>query len=394
MDAIVVDRFLVHEESSTEPASFEFSSPHRSLSAFGIGEMIHLPALGAGRPGFPLQEAVQGALERARLDGQDDPIVVGAIPFDLARPSVLFVPERWAAVPGRLPGATPPTALAAPVIGRFSSPDRGGFEDAVRQAVETIRDGAVRKVVLSRILDIELARPVTPGVVRAALGAQNPGGFHFSLPLPDGSTLVGASPELLIRKTGRAIFANPLAGSARRQADPAADDSVAARLLASDKDVHEHRFVTAGIRRVLAPLCRRLDIPDRPGLMNTPTMWHLSTSIAGDLADDDMSVLRLACLMHPTAAVCGAPTAEAQALIRRLEPFDRGLFSGIVGWCNAAGDGEWAITIRCGTIDGRHVRLFAGAGIVEGSDPASEWAETGAKLGTMLRAFGIDGDAP
>ncbi|MNH16551.1 Isochorismate synthase EntC [compost metagenome] len=143
------------------------------------------------------------------------------------------------------------------------------------------------------------------------------------------------------------------------------------------------------IRRVLTPHCRELAIPANPTLMSTDTLWHLGTPIAGQLHGRDASVLSLACQLHPTPALCGYPTELARQFIREQEPFRRALFSGIVGWCDSQGNGEWAVVIRCGVLDGHHVELFAGAGIVAGSDPAMEWAETGTKLGTMLKALGL-----
>jgi len=119
-------------------------------------------------------------------------------------------------------------------------------------------------------------------------------------------------------------------------------------------------------------------------------MWHLSTALEGQLRDPQTSVLQLACQIHPTPAVCGVPTLLARKLIDLVEPIDRGLFSGMVGWCNSQGNGEWVVTIRCGAVQHDRICLFAGAGIVEASCSDSEWKETQAKLGTMLAACGLD----
>ena len=164
---------------------------------------------------------------------------------------------------------------------------------------------------------------------------------------------------------------------------------VARDLLASRKDQHEHRLVIDEIRRVLTPHCRELAIlssfPDEHGYPLAS-----GTPIAGRLNGGEASVLSLACQLHPTPALCGYPTDLARQFIREQEPFRRALFSGIVGWCDSQGNGEWAVVIRCGVLDGHQVELFAGAGIVADSDPAMEWAETGTKLGTMLKALGLD----
>ncbi|MOA17164.1 Isochorismate synthase DhbC [compost metagenome] len=143
------------------------------------------------------------------------------------------------------------------------------------------------------------------------------------------------------------------------------------------------------IRSLLSPVCAELDVPDKPSLINTAALWHLSTRIEGRLADPETNALQLACLLHPTPAVCGFPTERAHRLIRFVEPFERGLFTGMVGWTDSEGNGEWVVTIRCGTVQRETVRLFAGAGIVEASEPESEWAEVQTKLKTMLNACGL-----
>jgi len=384
-----------HSSIEANP-TFLFTSPHRSIKAFGVAEKICLSACGAAHSDSFLQTAVQGAINRARQAGQANPIVAGAIPFDIRQPCFLFVPMSYTAfareslmVEERRPERAPT------VLGMRSLPDKDAFKDAVTRAITSFRAGKMSKAVLSRILEIELAQPVDVAAILNALVKQNPSGYHFKAPLGDGAILLGASPELLIRKDGAAIRSNPLAGSAKRRSDPEEDQLASRTLLQSNKDNFEHRLVVDEIQEALEPVCKALTTPTEPALMNTSTMWHLSTLITGELANHHTSALQLACRLHPTPAVCGYPTAESRSLISALEPFDRGVFSGAVGWCDSAGDGEWAVAIRCGTVHDKAIRLFAGAGIVEASDPESEWAETEAKLGTMLRAFGIEtGERP
>ncbi|PRO47831.1 chorismate-binding protein, partial [Cronobacter sakazakii] len=179
------------------------------------------------------------------------------------------------------------------------------------------------------------------------------------------------------------------AGSARRHADAAQDKSAGQALLCSAKDRHEHELVTQAMRDVLAPRSQRLAMPGAPELITTPTLWHLATPVEGETRFADDNALSLACLLHPTPALSGYPHEAAKAYIAELEPFDRELFGGIVGWCDADGNGEWAVTIRCARLRENQVRLFAGAGIVPASDPASEWRETGVKLSTMLHVLGL-----
>ncbi|GBQ95553.1 isochorismate synthase MenF [Asaia lannensis] len=274
------------------------------------------------------------------------------------------------------------------------TPDHAGYTEAVRRAAALIRGNALQKVVLARELAVEFDTAICLDAVFNRLVTLNPGVTHFQIPLNQGGTLLGASPELLLRREGRRVMCNPLAGSARRVADPVKDAAIGAALLGSPKDRHEHSFVVAQIKEALAPVCDSLHVPPEPSLVQTAQMWHLGTHIEGILTDTGLSALDLALLLHPTPAVCGTPTQEARALIGELEPFDRGTFAGAVGWCDDKGDGEWAVTIRCGIVEDRKIRLYAGAGIVGDSDPEMEWAETEAKLGTMLTVLGLADQHP
>ncbi len=165
-------------------------------------------------------------------------------------------------------------------------------------------------------------------------------------------------------------------------------------MLASAKDRTEHRYVVDAVRAALAGHCSHLSVPDVPSVIRTPTMLHLSTELTGELADPTVSSLRLAHALHPTPAVCGTPTDLARDAIARLEGYARNWYSGMVGWMDSRGNGEWALSIRCGLVQGRRLRLYAGAGVVADSDPAAEWEETAAKLTTMLNLFGVGAALP
>jgi isochorismate synthase len=193
----------------------------------------------------------------------------------------------------------------------------------------------------------------------------------------------------LISKRGRSVCSHPLAGSAPRAADPALDRARAEALLGCDKNRREHAFVVDAIASALAPWCSDLHVPPQPALVSTPKVWHLGTSIRGTLRDGDVSSLSLAELLHPTPAVCGAPRELARTCIRELEGFERGFYAGAVGYCDAAGDGEWVVAIRCAELSERALRLYAGAGIVAGAEPALELEETSVKLSTMFDALGL-----
>jgi isochorismate synthase len=373
------------------PASgFFFTSPFRSLTTTGCFSRIRLPAADGADLNGEFQRSVRQAFAEARQAGIKKPLLCGAIPFDTRQPSALFIPQqsRWFDRAAFMAGVRP-AADGPELTGVTELPQQQPFMNMVSDAVDAMKAGELDKVVLSRLLEIETRQPVDRHALMARVIAQNPHGFHFHVPLEQGA-LLGASPELLLRQDNGRFYSNPLAGSARREADPQRDREVGERLMASAKDRHEHRIVTESMRDVLAGRCRYLNVPHTPELLTTTTLWHLSTPIDGEAASPDENALSLACLLHPTPALCGMPTAEAHALIGKLEPFDRGLFGGIVGWCDDEGNGEWVVTIRCGTVDGNRVRLFAGAGIVEDSSPESEWHETGTKLSTILRAFGMN----
>ncbi|WP_409187026.1 isochorismate synthase [Amycolatopsis sp. VS8301801F10] len=272
------------------------------------------------------------------------------------------------------------------------------YAESVRRAVDLIGDGELRKVVLARALDLVGEQGVSVRKLLRDLVQADPAAHAFAVDVsapgdPAPRTLVGASPELLVSRKGNVVTANPLAGSRRRTGDPARDARAVAELRVSEKDLDEHALVAAQVAEVLGRYCTELEVPEAPEVIGTPTMWHLSTRITGRVGPGGPSSLELAEALHPTPAVCGVPVGLARDTIARLEPEDRGYYAGLVGWTDLAGDGEWVVTIRCAEVSGATARLFAGAGIVAGSDPAAELAETSAKFGTLLRALGAEGVA-
>lgn len=377
-----------------ESVEILFTSRQRDLRAWGTAKVIDLPARGGERTDSAFQKAVGQAFDEARRGGQSNPLVIGAIPFDLSEPSCLYVPSHyeWCDRPDRAEAASSMAGMP-PLLDQRSIPDEQGFKNAVAHAIVNFRHSDIRKAVLSVTRELRFSAPVDTDRLLSSLRAQNPEGYQFRVPLSGGGELIGVSPELLVRKQGGRIQSNPLAGSAKRQPVPDHDRAAAEMLMGSAKDQYEHRLVIEEVRRVLEPLCLEMEAAERPSLHATSALWHLSTRVDGVLRDETVNALQLACRLHPTPAVCGFPTDRARKLINLVEPFERGLFSGMVGWCDANGDGEWVVTIRCGTVKHDTVRLFAGAGIVEASEPASEWAETQAKLGTMLSACGLMAEA-
>jgi isochorismate synthase len=197
------------------------------------------------------------------------------------------------------------------------------------------------------------------------------------------ASLVGASPELLVRRRGLEIRSNALAGSAPRSGDPEEDREKASVLASSGKDHEEHAIVVDSMVETLGPFCQELRWDPEPILHETANVWHLSTRVRGILREPAPSVLELVSALHPTPAVCGEPRGAALGLIGELEPFDRGRYAGAVGWIDAAGDGEWVIALRCAELEGERATLYAGAGIVADSIPEREVDETDRKF----RAF-------
>ncbi|MGH3193521.1 MAG: isochorismate synthase, partial [Streptosporangiaceae bacterium] len=255
---------------------------------------------------------------------------------------------------------------------------------AVAEAVAAIKAGSLRKVVLARDLYATAAGDIDPRIPLRRLADRYPECFTFAC---DG--LIGATPELLIRRDGGQVSALVLAGTAPRGGDTAADEALGQWLLASAKDNEEHVYAVESIREALGPLCDALDIEPRPALIKLPNLQHLGTWVHGTLAaaGPPRSALALAAAVHPTAAVCGTPTGAAFELIRELEHMDRERYAGAAGWVDADGNGEWGIALRCAQLSGRTARLFAGGGIVAGSEPAAELAELEVKFRPMRGAL-------
>lgn len=326
-------------------------------------------------------------------------VVVGALPFRASHPARLYQPEHWtrplpSSTPGRRFWPSAPSRSPREWTVR-ESPPRREYERAVAAALEEMRrDNTLRKVVLARTLEVTADVDIDPAGVFARLCADK-SVTAFSVPLPpcrDGGrrVLIGATPELLAARHGRQVSSRPLAGSARRRPDATDDREAAENLARSTKDLREHATVVEWIADRLAPRCRTLSVPLSPSLVSTASMWHLGSTIEGTLRDPDVTALDIALDLHPTPAVCGMPFERAAELIDQLEPFDREYYSGTVGWTDANGDGAWYVTIRCAELCGRSARLFAGAGVVPGSDPASEAAETSAKFTALRTALGVD----
>jgi menaquinone-specific isochorismate synthase len=254
----------------------------------------------------------------------------------------------------------------------------------VRDALARIAEGELDKVVLAAPSLAEAAQPIAIPRVLARLGEGYSGCARFALER-GGAVFAGASPERLVAASGRAVEADALAGSTPRRLD--GDAAAARELLASAKERREHALVVEAVAAALGPVCEAIEVPAVPAVRTLRNVHHLWSPIAGRLAAP-AHLLDLAHRLHPTPAVCGTPRPAAIRWIRAREPAPRGWYAGAVGWIGAGGEGALWLGIRAALIEGRRAWLYAGVGLVEGSDPDAELAEARAKRRPMLTALG------
>ena len=251
-----------------------------------------------------------------------------------------------------------------------------------RAATERIGAGEMSKVVLAREVVVERRRRPRPAAVFGALREQFPSCFCFCCGTPE-AAFIGASPELLVRRSGAGVSTVALAGSTRRSSDPAVDDHLGEQLLRSDKDRREQRIVAERIVRALRPHAVWVEAAPEPEIVKVANIQHLATPVIAQLAEP-RSAVELAGMLHPTPAVGGEPWPGAAAAIAELEGMDRGWYAGPVGWMDATEDGEFCVALRSALLRDREAHLFAGVGVVAGSDPAAELEETEVKLQALL----------
>ncbi|ARG68873.1 hypothetical protein B1T47_07270 [Mycobacterium kansasii] len=363
--------------SPIEPP-FALCGPGRTLVAHGV------------RARYRDIRAAQAALRSGSV-----PMIVGALPFDVSEPAALMVPtsvQRLEALPGWPTGPLSPVHISAAI------PPLAEHRARISYARDqlAVLDNPLRKVVLARALRLTADAPLDARVILRRLVAADPASYGYLVDLSAagddylGAALVGASPELLVARSGDRVTCQPFAGSAPRAADPEIDAANAAALAGSAKNRYEHQLVIDTMYAALEPLCDPLEIASEPQLTRTAAVWHLCTPITGHLRDTATTAIDLALALHPTPAVGGVPTSAAGELIAALEG-DRGFYAGTVGWCDARGDGRWVVSIRCAQLsaDRRSAIAHAGGGIVAESDPDDEVAETTTKFTTMLTALGV-----
>ena len=261
------------------------------------------------------------------------------------------------------------------------------WQGAVANAVRRIQAGELDKVVLARDIQAVASKQIDTRRLMAKLAENYPKTWVFAV-----DDLLGATPELLVRLTKGLVTSRVLAGTIRRSGDDERDLALAGSLARSSKDLEEHDYAVRSVADALAPFCSSMNINEAPFVLHLANVMHLATDVNGVLADSlsTRDSLHLVQALHPTAAVCGTPTATARDLIAEIEGLKRGRYAGPVGWIDAEGDGEWGIALRCAEVsqeDRRKIRLFAGCGIVAGSIPEEELAESQAKLLPMRDAL-------
>ena len=344
--------------------------------------------------------AVMGALAALTPTNDSDPdgpgpVAIGSRPF---RPDAawalaicalqLVIDDQGTAWETTVGDVTPeppaPAPITAPTVALETVDDPDTWCNAVTQATSRIRQGKVDKIVLAREVLASADGPLSPvGIVRR-LQDGFPTCYLFSV---DG--LVGASPELLVERDGDTVRARPMAGTARRSNDPSVDEARLADLFASKTYRHEHQVTIDMVHDTLLSFASFVDEEPEPHIVRLANVAHLATRVTGLLSQPAASVLELVNALHPTPAVCGRPRDAALQAITELEPNDRGRYAGTVGWVDAAGNGTWAVTVRCAQLDRdtrRSARIHAGCGLVADSDPVTELAES-------LQGIGVEPEA-
>jgi len=406
-DAALDPAALVFSERRASERWFCWSEPDRGFELAGWGTVAEVVSRGPGRFA-DVQSACAEIGRKLEVEAGDGPVWVGGFAFDdeggrdpqwsSLPPALMWLPrvtvirrgeETSVTVVGSGPGPDLDAVrnlpmLDPPAVGRAhveSVRSPGEYEEAVIAAVTRINSRAASKLVLAREVRVHAPAAHDAAALFGALREAFPSCFVFCVGTPE-AAFVGASPELLIRRSGQTAATVALAGSARRSADPAVDAHLADRLLASAKDRAEHSFVVNRIKRELDRHSVWVDAGAEPEVIRVANIQHLATPVRAQLADA-RSAVELAGLLHPTPAVGAEPRAAA-AEIAGLEQLDRGWYAGAVGWMDSAEDGEFCVALRSALLRDRTAHLYAGAGIVADSEPAAELAETEVKLDALL----------
>ena len=325
------------------------------------------------------------------------PVLFASFSFSSDEESVLIIPQvivgkkgdkSWITWIGSSPqpdlNVTPPDLIHNSITWDSDEHADDAWKSRVSTAVDRIQSGKLDKVVLARDFTGHADQDIEPRTILKKLAAEYPSTWNFSV-----AGLVGATPELLLRLSRKMVTSRVLAGTISKSGNDERDLALAASLARSSKDLEEHLYAVKSVADALEPFCTSTNVPDAPYVLHLANVMHLATDVTGAIAEklahvDAFTILEQ---LHPSAAVCGTPREQAGQLITEIESMSRGRYAGPVGWIDAAGDGELGIALRCGQIDGDSIRIFAGCGIVAGSDPDKELAESVAKLVPMRSAL-------
>jgi menaquinone-specific isochorismate synthase len=274
-------------------------------------------------------------------------------------------------------------ANSIPAI-KWREADVSSWKEKVLTAVSEIQEDVLDKVVLAREIIADAESDVDPRSVLRNLAKEYPGTWVYS-----NNGLVGATPELLIRLNNSMVVSRVLAGTISKTGDDDKDLALAASLARSSKDLEEHEYAVRSVADALSPFCSSTNVPDSPFVLHLSNVMHLATDVTGAIKESHkvIDIFSILAKLHPSAAVCGTPTAVAAELIKRIEGTNRRRYAGPIGWVDSKGDGEQGIALRCGYINGKEVHAFAGCGIVAGSDAAKEVAESQAKFLPIINAL-------
>ena len=342
---------------------------HQQLDAFEINNEVHGPGTG--------------------------PVLFTSFSFDENEESELVIPKvivgsrnqstwiTWIGTESQPKLIERAVANPIPAI-KWRDADVSNWKEKVLTAVSEIQEDVLDKVVLAREIIADAESDVDPRSVLRNLAKEYPGTWVYS-----NNGLVGATPELLIRLNNSMVVSRVLAGTISKTGDDHKDLALAASLARSSKDLEEHEYAVRSVAEALSPFCSSTNVPDSPFVLHLSNVMHLATDVTGAIKEshkvvDIFSILEK---LHPSAAVCGTPTAVAAELIKRIEGINRRRYAGPIGWVDSKGDGEQGIALRCGYINGKEVHAFAGCGIVAGSDSAKEVAESQAKFLPIISAL-------
>jgi isochorismate synthase len=376
-----------------------------AIAGIGVAERIQLKRPTGADDAQAALAAMIGS-DEVQIPGTG-PVALAALPFDRFADGELIVPEivvgatpegqRWLTIIGTQAAdidaaltrvedirarMVPASPQATTMTLRSARSPEDWRDNVVAAGVARINAGDLRKLVLARELLVTTDHPIDIASVIERLRQSFSSSIVFSI---DG--FIGASPGLLVSRVGDIVRAHPLAGTAPRSSDLAADQRLATELLASTKNRHEHRITIDWLLENLLPFCSYVDAEPEPSIVTLANVHHLGTLVEGMLSQPSASVLDLVAALHPTPAVGGDPQDTATALIAELEGMDRGRYAGASGWVDGAGNGAFAVNVRVAQVNGCNATVYAGNGIVGDSDPVAELAETRSKFQAILGAL-------